>query len=124
MMTRPKWRTPIPIRNGLIGAAIGLAVAMFGWILFGDLVSLRDLVVGPVMGGTLMAGTAWLHLTAARGDWRRATWAAPAAVVFVGFALMAGNGSDNVAFGLIAGLLLTAWALWYVPRASANRRDA
>ena len=126
MMTRlnTKGRIPIPLRYGLVGAAIGLAVAMVGRFLFGDLTARADLVVGPMVGGSLMAGAGWLHLVAASGEWRAARWGAPAALVFVGSALMFGNLLGNVAVGVLAGLLFAAWALWYVPRAAASRRDA
>ena len=119
-----KGNMPVPLRYGLIGAAIGLAVAMGGRFLFGDLTSSCDLILGPIVGGSLMAGAGWLHLVAASGDWRAARWGAPAALVFVGSALMFGNLLANAAVGVLAGLLFAAWALWYVPRAAANRRDA
>ena len=115
-------RLPLPLRNGLAGIAFGLAMAMVARLVIGDTISNVDLVVAPVMGGALLAGSAWLHLTASGSDWRPARWAAPAALVFVSGALMYGNLFGSVPFGVVGGFLLAAFAVWYVPRVAAPPR--
>ncbi|MBA3416191.1 MAG: hypothetical protein H0U10_13295 [Chloroflexia bacterium] len=115
-------RLPLPLRNGLAGIAFGLAMAMVARLVIGDTISNVDLVVAPVMGGALLAGSAWLHLTAAGDDWRPARWAAPAALVYLGSALMFGNGFGSVPLAVVGGFVLVAFAVWYAARVAAQRR--
>ncbi len=97
-------------------------MAVLGRLAFGEIISGRDLVAGPLGTGTMLAGTAWLHLTAAGGERGPARWAKPAVVTFVGFAVMAGNGTDSVVFGVVGGLLLAAFAVWVTPRFAGPAR--
>jgi uncharacterized protein (DUF2062 family) len=113
----------IVVRRGLLGAAFGLAFALVSRFIFGELVSVGDLIVAPVVIGAMMAGTVWLHLIAAEGDWRPTRWAAPAGLEFVGGALMWGNGFGSIPFGVVGGLAVAAFAVWYVARVATQRRS-
>ena len=94
----------IVVRRGLLGAAFGLAFALVSRFIFGELVSVGDLI-------------------AAEGDWRPTRWAAPAGLEFVGGALMWGNGFGSIPFGVVGGLAVAAFAVWYVARVAAQRRS-
>jgi hypothetical protein len=73
--------------------------------IFGELVSVGDLIVASGGDRRDDGGTVWLHLIAAEGDWRPTRWAAPAGLEFVGGALMWGNGFGSIPFGVVGGLL-------------------
>ncbi len=115
-------RLPLPLRNGLAGAAFGLAMAMVARLVFGETISGVNFVVTPVMVGALLTGSTWLHLTADGGDWRPARWVPPAALVYLGSALMFGNGFGSIPLAVVGGFLLAAFAVWYVPRVAAPPR--